>query len=86
MPWLCRAAITSRTWRCSVQVAAIRAARTGPIPGTSIKRPGFWSMTSKVSSPKASTMRPALTGPTPLTRPLPRYFFIPCTVAGRVVR
>lgn len=44
------------------------------------------SMTVKVASPNASTIRSAITGPIPLTSPLPRYFFIPCSVAGRVVR
>ena len=27
-------------WRCSTQVAAIRLARTGPMPGTSVRRSG----------------------------------------------
>ena len=78
--------MTSRMWRCSAQVAAIRPARIGPMPGTSVRRPASASITSKVALPNVSTMRPALTGPTPLTRPLPRYFFMPWSVAGRAVR
>ena len=73
-------------WRCSAQVAAIRLARIGPIPGTSVRRFGSSSITSKVASPNVSTIRPALTGPMPLTRPLPRYFFMPWSVAGSAVR
>src|SRR3954462_7288950 len=61
--------MTSRMWRCSSQVDAMRPARTRPMPGTSVSRSGVSSMTAKVVSPKASTMRPALTGPIPLTRP-----------------
>ena len=85
-PYPCSAVITSRMWRCSAQVAAMRAARTGPMPGTSVSLRASASMTANVPSPKRSTMRPAFTGPMPLTRPLPRYFFMPCTVAGRAVR
>ena len=35
---------------------------------------------------KASTMRPALTGPMALTSPLLRYFLMPWSVAGRAAR
>ena len=78
--------MTSRMCRCSAQVAAIRLARIGPMPATSVRRLASASITSKVASPKASTMRAALTGPMPLTSPLPRYFFMPWSVAGRAVR
>ncbi len=50
----------------------MRRARTGPIPATSVRRAGVASMTANAPAPKASTMRPAITGPTPLTSPLPR--------------
>ena len=43
----------------------------------------MFSMTSSVSSPKCLTMRLAVTGPTPLIMPLPRYFSMPAIVAGK---
>ena len=43
----------------------MRAARLGPMPETSVRRSGLASMISKVSSPKAATMRLAMAGPMP---------------------
>ena len=40
----------------------IRRASTGPIPGTSARRRGLRSITSRVSSPNRATNRCAITG------------------------
>lgn len=55
-----------------------------PIPGTLISSSGVSSIISSVFSPNFSTIFLAKTGPIPLTRPDPRYFSIPYTVAGSV--
>src|SRR3954451_4829871 len=49
----CRNSMISRTTRCSAQPATMRLARQGPIPSTSRRRSGVWSMTSNTLSPKA---------------------------------
>src|SRR6185437_16094190 len=64
---------------------AIIAVRLGPSPSTSISRPGSSSITCMMSTPKCATMRSAMTGPMPLIRPEPRYFWMPAAVAGSTV-
>ena len=58
-PWLCMNTMISRTTFCSAQAAAMRPARTGPMPLTSRRRSGSASMTSNTLSPKARTSFPA---------------------------
>ncbi len=70
---------------CSSHAAAIIFVRFGPRPGTSISRFGSFSITSRVSTPKRSTIRSANRGPIPLISPEPRYRWMPCTVAGSTV-
>ena len=55
----------SRTAFCSAQPETMREARMGPMPDTSVRRSGLASMISKVSTPKAATMRLAMAGPMP---------------------
>ena len=62
----------SRTAFCSAQPAAMRSERCAPMPGTSRRRAGSASITSKVSVPNSATMRPASLGPMPRTMPEPR--------------
>lgn len=64
--------MTSLMAFCSSQAAPIIFVRLGPRPGTSTRRAGVVSMTSRVSVPKCSTMRSAIRGPMPLIRPEPR--------------
>ena len=59
------------------QAAVIIAVRLGPRPSTSISRPGEFSMTCMMSTPKWATIRSAITGPMPLISPEPRYRWIP---------
>jgi len=84
-PTPCRKIITSLIAFCSAHAAAIIAVRLGPSPSTSISRPGSSSMMSMMSTPKWATMRSAITGPMPLIRPEPRYFWMPAAVAGSTV-
>jgi hypothetical protein len=77
-----RKIITSRTARCSCHAATSASARVCPRPLTSRRRWGSASSTLSVSSPNFSTMRCAVTSPTPLMRPEPRYFSIPTSVSG----
>ena len=84
-PTPCRKIITSLIAFCSAQAAAIIAVRLGPSPSTSTSRPGSWSMTCMMSTPKCATMRSAITGPMPLISPEPRYFWMPAAVAGSTV-
>ena len=56
------------------------------MPSTRSSLRGSFSMMSSVSRPNSSTMRFAITGPTPLIRPLPRYFSMAKAVAGLLVR
>ena len=69
---------------CSSQDFLIRSTRSLPMPGTRSSASGSSSITFSVSAPNARTMRAANFGPMPLTRPEPRYFSIPYTVAGSV--
>ena len=75
----------SRTAFCSAQPETMREARIGPIPETSVRRSGLASMISKVSTPKAATMRLAMAGPMPRIWPEARYFSMPSTPVGGVV-
>ena len=45
----------SRITFCSAQPATMRAARFGPMPVTSRRRPGCCSIRSNTASPKAAT-------------------------------
>ena len=75
----------SRTAFCSAQPAHdALTARHGPMPATSVSRSGLASMISKVSSPKAATMRLAMAGPMPRIWPEARYFSIPSAPVGGV--
>ena len=67
----------SRTAFCSAQPDTMREARMGPMPGTSVRRSGAASMISKVSTPKAATIRFAMAGPMPRICPEARYFSMP---------
>src|SRR5262249_37061933 len=67
---------------CSCQLWRMRSTRCGPIPLTSERKVGDWSMTSRVRSPKRSTIRLAYAGPIPLMSPEPRYLAIPAAVCG----
>lgn len=64
--------MTSLMAFCSSQAAPIIFVRFGPRPGTSTSRAGSFSMISRVSTPKCSTIRSAMRGPIPLIRPEPR--------------
>jgi hypothetical protein len=64
--------MTSLMACCSSHAVVIIPVRLGPSPGTSTSRPGSCSITSKVVSPKWSTIRSAILGPIPLIRPEPR--------------
>jgi hypothetical protein len=70
---------------CSAQAAVIIAVRLGPRPSTSMSRPGEFSMTCMMSTPKWATIRSAITGPMPLISPEPRYRWMPWVVAGSTV-
>ena len=58
---------------CSCQLVLIRSTRTFPIPCTVSNLSGVSSMIFSVSFPNFSTILFANLGPTPLTRPEPRY-------------
>ena len=77
--------MTSRISRCDSQAVAIMPMRLAPTPGTSASRPTSLSMMSSVRLPKRATMRSAMTGPSPLIIPEPRYFTIPWIVPGTLV-
>ena len=70
---------------CSAQLATIRSARSGPTPGTSRRRAGSASITSKTAVPNASTSLLAKCGPTPFTRPEARNRSIPSGEVGVTV-
>ena len=67
---------------CSRKLSAIMMARFLPMPRTSLRRSGCSERTTRVSSPKASTISWAVDGPTPWIRPLPRNRSIPRRVVG----
>ncbi len=53
-----------------------------PMPWTSCSRSGVFSNTSRVLSPKVSTMRWAMAGPTPFSTPLPSIRTSPSSPLG----
>ena len=71
-PTPCRKTMTSLMAFCSSQAAPMSLVRLGPSPGTSMRRLGSPSITSRVSVPKCSTIRSAIRGPMPLMSPEPR--------------
>lgn len=64
--------MTSLMAFCSSHASPIRFERLGPSPYTSTRRAGSSSMTRRMSVPKCSTIRSAMTGPIPLISPDPR--------------
>ena len=54
------------------------------MPLTCVSLEGSFSRTSRVWSPKTSTIRPASPGPMPFTAPEARYFRIAAAVSGRL--
>ena len=72
-------------WFCFHE-ARMSSIRFGPSPFTCFKNAGDRSMTSRVLSPKTSTIFCAYFGPIPLTKPLPKYLAMPAVVCGGVVR
>ncbi len=71
---------------CSLHAARILSLRTGPMPFTSRRRLGLFSMISNTPAPKAATSLDAKCGPMPLMSPDPRYLSIPSAVFGLDVR
>ena len=71
-PYPCKNTMTLRTSRWLAQASRIDRARDGPMPVTSLMRPGSRSSTSSVVMPNRSTMRDANSGPMPLISPEPR--------------
>src|ERR1017187_6537659 len=75
----------SRTSFASCHACAIRSRRLGPMPSTVCKSAARFSITARTSAPNRPTSFFARIGPTPLTKPLPRYRSIPSAVVGGTV-
>src|ERR1039458_4672074 len=81
-PWLWRKTMISRICIPSCQALAIFSRRFGPIPSTDSKSAGLSLITASTSAPKCPTSFFANTGPTPFTKPPPRYRSMPSLVVG----